>query len=156
MLATESGARRGGEVKRRNADSSVWTACQSPEGLRHTLGGGRRVGKGRETEETAQSLWGGGGGAGLDLQRKKIFNQLNSAQSVSQSGSQFSRWFFWGKESIDEWYGFLVSGEQELERKRQRGGGGWGNRGNSPLLCSALLCSPSEEAREGKEELRVS
>lgn len=24
MLATESGARRGGEVKRRNADSSVW------------------------------------------------------------------------------------------------------------------------------------
>lgn len=27
----------------------------------HARGGGRRVGKGRETEETAQSLWGGGG-----------------------------------------------------------------------------------------------
>lgn len=52
MLATESGARRGGEVKRRNADSSVW-APVARGFTAHTRGRGggadRQTGKRKET-----------------------------------------------------------------------------------------------------------
>lgn len=94
MLATESGARRGGEVKRRNADSSVWTAYQSPEGLRHTLGGGRRVGESRETEGNSAELMGGGGGLPRSAEKER------KSQSINQSVSQFGGFFF-ERERVD-------------------------------------------------------
>lgn len=51
--------------------------------------GGRRVGEGRETEETAQSLWGGRGlPRSTEKERKIQSAQLSSAQSVRQSVSQ--------------------------------------------------------------------
>lgn len=105
MLATESGARRGGEVKRRNADSSVWTAYQSPEGLRHTLGGGKKGG-GEQGNGGKQRRAYGGGLAYLDLQRKRERVNQSINQSVSQS-IQSVVFFLREKELIDElvWFG---------------------------------------------------